>query len=66
MYINDEYEGGATTFPMLGYSVTPKAGRLVAWMNATAKGKPLSKMLHYAEPVMKGEKIVVQQWSDWP
>lgn len=66
MYINEGFEGGATTFPMLGCSVTPKAGRLVAWMNTTAKGTPKAEMLHYAEPVLEGEKIVVQQWTDWP
>jgi len=62
-YINDAFEGGATTFPVLGCSITPRAGRLVAWRNSLSKGRPRNEMLHYAEPVISGRKIVVQQWT---
>ena len=66
MYLNDDFEGGATTFPCLGVSVTPKKGRLVAWRNGHAHGMADNLMLHYAEPVTAGRKMVCQQWVGHP
>merc|ERR1712031_30771 len=58
VYLNDEFEGGATTFPCLGTTIVPKAGRLVAWINALSIEQPSQQMVHYAEPVTRGRKLV--------
>ena len=62
MYLNDNFEGGATTFPCLGMTVIPRAGRLVTWSNGPSSREPAQRMLHYAEPVTSGHKIVAQQF----
>lgn len=56
-YLNDDFEGGQTSFPHLGYSVEPRAGKAVVFP---------SSYLHGAEPVTSGEKYVVVSWLTGP
>ena len=52
-YLNDDFEGGTTWFPSLGYSATPQTGKAILFP---------AKYFHCAEPVLKGEKYV---WITW-
>lgn len=52
-YLNDDFEGGRTTFPALGHSVEPRAGKAVIFP---------ATYLHGAEPVLSGEKYVLVTW----
>lgn len=61
-YLNDVEEGGATEFPRLGVTVTPEAGSLLIWNNATPEGLPNDMTLHTATPVVKGVKHVITKW----
>jgi Rps23 Pro-64 3,4-dihydroxylase Tpa1-like proline 4-hydroxylase len=57
-YLNDDFEGGQTTFPYLkNFSVSPRAGKLVVFP---------SRYVHRAEPVSKGEKYVAVTWLHGP
>lgn len=56
-YLNDDFEGGQTSFPHLGHSVEPRAGKAVVFP---------SSYLHGAEPVTSGEKYVVVSWLTGP
>jgi prolyl 4-hydroxylase len=57
-YLNDDFEGGQTTFPYLrDFSVSPRAGKLVVFP---------SRYVHRAEPVIKGEKYVAVTWLHGP
>jgi 2OG-Fe(II) oxygenase superfamily len=57
IYLNDDFEGGHTSFPSLGFSVKPQAGRAIVFP---------SRYLHCAEPVTRGEKFVVVSWMCGP
>jgi predicted 2-oxoglutarate/Fe(II)-dependent dioxygenase YbiX len=52
-YLNEEFEGGRTTFPNLGHSVAPCRGKAIVFP---------STYLHRAEPVTSGEKYVLVSW----
>jgi predicted 2-oxoglutarate/Fe(II)-dependent dioxygenase YbiX len=56
-YLNEEFEGGQTSFPVLGHRVTPRAGTAVVFP---------SSYLHRAEPVAGGEKYVIVTWLCGP
>ncbi|MFL6255235.1 MAG: prolyl hydroxylase family protein [Pyrinomonadaceae bacterium] len=56
-YLNDDYEGGSTSFASLRYSTTPRRGKAVIFP---------SRYLHCAEPVTVGEKYVLLSWVNGP
>jgi len=60
MYLNDPPKGGATTFPNLQLSVSPKRGNAVFFSYAQAH--PSSGSLHGGAPVIEGEKWIATKW----
>jgi len=52
-YLNDDFKGGQTDFPHLNYRVVPRKGKAIVFP---------STYLHYAEPVIDGEKYVLVTW----
>ncbi|HEY0099683.1 MAG TPA: 2OG-Fe(II) oxygenase [Pyrinomonadaceae bacterium] len=52
-YLNEEFEGGQTTFPALNYSFKPRTGAAIIFP---------ATYLHCAEPVTAGEKYAVVTW----
>lgn len=62
VYLNDVEEGGGTEFVRLGRTITPKRGRLVVWNNLYPSGKPNPDVLHWAQPMVSGEKVVITLW----
>jgi hypothetical protein len=56
-YLNDEFRGGQTSFPTLGFSVTPQKGKAILFP---------STYLHRAEPVLEGTKYILVSWLMGP
>jgi predicted 2-oxoglutarate/Fe(II)-dependent dioxygenase YbiX len=56
-YINDDFEGGSTSFPSLNYRVRPQCGKAVVFP---------ARYIHCAEPVIRGEKYVFVSWIHGP
>lgn len=56
-YLNDDFDGGKTSFPAFNYSATPRRGQALVFP---------SKYLHRAEPVTRGEKLVLVSWLTGP
>jgi len=56
-YLNDDFEGGRTTFPGLDYQVTPEPGKAIIFP---------SNYLHGSEAVHSGEKFVMVSWVTGP
>lgn len=52
-YLNDDFEGGQTSFPTLLYSAAPRRGKAVVFP---------STYVHRADPVTRGEKYVIVSW----
>jgi len=57
-YLNDDFEGGQTTFPYLdNLSIQPESGKAVIFP---------STYIHRAEPVLSGEKFAIVTWLIGP
>jgi predicted 2-oxoglutarate/Fe(II)-dependent dioxygenase YbiX len=56
-YLNDDFEGGETSFPQLNYRVKPRSGKAVICP---------ATYLHCAEPVTSGEKYILVSWLIGP
>lgn len=52
-YLNDDFEGGHTSFPSLDYSAAPRRGKAIVFP---------SEYVHRACPVLSGEKFVLVSW----
>lgn len=61
IYLNDDYEGGATTFPRLGWSFKGRAGDALAFWNVT-DGRPDPRTLHAGTPTTNGAKWLFSKW----
>ncbi|MEJ2408950.1 MAG: 2OG-Fe(II) oxygenase [Novosphingobium sp.] len=62
IYLNDVEAGGATRFKVIGKTIQPERGKLVAWNNRRPDGSPNAATLHHAMKVRKGRKYVITQW----
>ncbi len=54
--------GGATVFPRLNQRVAAVTGRVLLWRNLV-DGRPDPDMLHAAEPVKRGRKLILTTWA---
>jgi hypothetical protein len=61
-YLNNEYEGGETTFPELGIVHRGAAGEGLFFINAHPDLSPDRRMLHTGSPPTAGEKWIVTQF----
>lgn len=62
VYLNEEFSGGATDFPLLNQMVIPKTGKLVFWRNVDERATPIKESLHAAMPIASGTKWVLIFW----
>lgn len=61
-YLNDDYEGGETTFPELGIVNKGEQGSGLYFINAFRDLSPDRRMLHTGSPPTRGEKWIVSQF----
>lgn len=62
-YLNDNFDGGETTFPKLKLTVTPKTGSLFMFNNLLEDGTPDKSTLHAGLPVKDGVKFILITWT---
>jgi prolyl 4-hydroxylase len=62
LYLNNDYEGGETTFPELGIVHRGVAGDGLYFINAHPDLSPDRRMLHTGSPPTAGEKWIVTQF----
>jgi hypothetical protein len=62
LYLNDDYEGGETTFPELGIVNRGNMGGGLYFLNAHSDFSPDRRMLHTGSPPLRGEKWIVSQF----
>jgi len=61
IYLNDNFEGGATHFPNTNETIYPKQGKLALWKNTIAK-KCNPKSFHSGNPIIEGTKYILVNW----
>jgi len=62
IYLNQPGDGGATRFKLIGKTVQPEAGKLLAWNNLLPDGTPNPATLHQGMKVRRGTKYVLTKW----
>ena len=62
VYLNDGYEGGATSFPKAAIEVRARTGDGMVFANVDRAGAVDPMSLHAGEPPTAGEKWVFSQW----
>jgi prolyl 4-hydroxylase len=62
LYLNDDYQGGETTFPELGLVNRGTTGSGLYFINAYPDLRPDRRMLHTGSPPLQGEKWIVSQF----
>jgi hypothetical protein len=62
VYLNDDYEGGETGFPTLGFSHKGQRGEGLFFVNTLSDMQPDLRMLHAGRPPIRGEKWIVSQF----
>ncbi len=62
VYLNKPEEGGATRFKRIGKMFQPEPGKLLAWHNLDAAGRPNFETLHAGMKVWRGTKYIITKW----
>jgi prolyl 4-hydroxylase len=62
IYLNDDYDGGETDFPDLGFRHKGTRGSGIFFRNALPDGRPDTTMIHAGLPPTSGEKWIVSQF----
>jgi prolyl 4-hydroxylase len=62
VYLNDDFEGGETSFPDLGFSHRGKTGDALVFSNVDPAGRPDERTKHAGCPPTRGEKWLFSQW----
>lgn len=62
VYLNDDYEGGETDFPKLGFKFRGQPGDALVFLNVGRDGRPHRASLHAGLPPTRGEKWVLSIW----
>jgi len=62
IYLNDDYDGGETDFPKLGFRHRGELGGGLYFVNALQDLQPDLRMLHAGCPVTRGEKWIITQF----
>jgi len=61
-YLNDDFVGGETYFPLLDLLIQPQKGGVLVFENLDDDGKILKTSLHAGLPVTTGKKIAMNMW----
>ncbi len=62
IYLNEPDDGGATRFKLIGKTIQPETGKLLAWNNLLPDGRPNPATLHQGMKVRRGTKYIVTKW----
>ena len=63
IYLNDNFEGGETYFPMLNIDVKPEIGKVLTFENCIPNSQYLNPFsLHQSKPIKKGQKYILTLW----
>lgn len=62
VYLNDDFEGGATYFPHVDLSIRLPRGSAICFSNVNADMKPSMNARHAGLPVEAGKKFILSRW----
>jgi prolyl 4-hydroxylase len=62
VYLNEDYSGGETDFPRLGWRYKGRTGDAIMFWNLSEEGEREELSLHAGAPVTDGAKMILSQW----
>jgi hypothetical protein len=62
LYLNEEFDGGETEFPELGWRYKGRTGDALLFWNVDGSELPDRRTLHAGLPPTSGEKWLLSQW----
>jgi len=62
VYLNDDYDGGATQFPAIATEFRGKTGDAILFANTLSDGRVDERSRHAGLPVTRGEKWICTRW----
>ena len=62
VYLNDDYDGGATQFPAIGTEFRGRTGDAILFRNTLADGQVDERSRHAGLPVTRGAKWICTRW----
>lgn len=62
IWLNDQFEGGATDFPKIKVTVRGGVGDMLVFRNVKANGQFDERMIHAGLPVTEGVKWMASRW----
>lgn len=62
IYLNDNFQGGETTFPNINKTIKPEKGKAVFFYTTDENGNLLTESLHSGNPVISGNKWICNKW----
>ena len=62
VYLNDDFDGGATYFPEADLAVKAARGDAICFSNVTADMRPAATARHAGQPVTRGTKFILSRW----
>jgi prolyl 4-hydroxylase len=62
VYLNADYDGGETDFPLIGLKFKGQPGEALMFANIRPDGQPDRRTLHAGLPPTSGEKWLLSQW----
>ena len=63
IYLNEDFKGGETVFPLIGLSIRPKRGKAILFWNIDKDEHILKESKHQGMPVLEGQKYICTKWS---
>lgn len=63
LYLNDNFMGGETDFPNVGFKVKPETGMVYTWRNVKINGELEPNSFHAGLPVTEGVKYILIIWT---
>ena len=61
-YLNDEFEGGETSFKIKDITIPPQKNKILVFNNVDEHGHRLKESIHRGNKVLKGEKWAMTLW----
>lgn len=62
IYLNDDFQGGETHFPKIGYTIKPKKGSAILFRNVDDNDYIIEEAFHQGNPVKGGHKWIATKW----
>jgi prolyl 4-hydroxylase len=63
IYLNDDYSGGETEFPLINKTIYPKTGKAILFKNSDENDYIIFQSLHRGNPIIHGNKWICNIWS---